>query len=67
MKFCRDCKYCIVGENERQYMCKHEKNVKYSLVTGDPIYTFSCYSLRDGDTFCGVTGKWFEEKEEKNA
>ena len=59
VKYCKDCKYCVVVEEpfKLNYFCSHPK--LKSLVTGETILT--CEEARESK--CGESGGFFEKKE----
>lgn len=77
--FCKDCKFYkrpIVAPPKGMPIYNHDPVCLHPsaplpalfLVSGSDIHRESCFSMRlqdiSGDT-CGLEGKWFEPKEEK--
>ena len=61
-RFCRDCKWVDIGENEKyptQWICESPKvKVKRDLVSGNPLLN-PCGVVRMGDE-CGPAGHLWE-------
>ena len=57
MKFCTNCKF---SEGINNLVCSHPNN-GYDMVSGKSKIYF-CSTNRNAERFCGVHGKWYEEK-----
>ena len=67
VKLCIECRYHSTEGIlwKKVHVCKHPNNVTVdNLVDGEPMgYVFpSCFDVRNENTACGVSGKWFKEK-----
>lgn len=69
MKFCKDCKHCIIysGNPDPSFWeCGSPKNYNgNNLLTGEPKTLFwFCETHRERTVGCSKDGKWFEPKGE---
>lgn len=59
MKFCKDCKYCMVINNRINYARCARTDMQYDPVTGEEKYRY-CWSARSLGESCGPEGHLFE-------
>ena len=67
MKFCKDCKHCLLDDELEVYCFRKGVESERDVVTGETRSYYkplSCYRERGEDGHCGEEATYFEQREE---